>query len=144
MNAGTKIAQEIFRLRNADAERAAAQKQEERIFGYLECLQSEWMLVPNGKQALAVFILQLTRHCLGDCESRELPRRRLGNLWSSPWIGKIEPSHIFKIGLRETASELAGQPGSQFTDDLNRVRKVSSIQHSGTDSGATRRDCLLL
>jgi hypothetical protein len=35
MNAGTKIAQEIFRLRNADAERAAAQKQEERILATL-------------------------------------------------------------------------------------------------------------
>lgn len=49
----------------------------------------------------------------------------MGNRWSSPWIGKIEPPHIFKIGLRDIASELADQSGSQIADDL--YAKLSAV-----------------
>jgi len=41
-----------------------------------------------------------------------------GHLRSSLRIGKMRPPHVFKTGLRKTASELVGQPGSQFTNDL--------------------------
>ncbi len=81
--------------------------------------------------------LQLARQRLGDCESWELPRRCLANLWRPPRIGQIGTPHIFEIGLRKTASKLAGQPGSQFLDNfLAILRAVRPLLLLFDDSAA--------
>jgi hypothetical protein len=47
-----------------------------------------------------------------------LARRCLANSWNPFWINQIELSHVLKIADGKAATELAGQSGSQVSDEF--------------------------
>jgi hypothetical protein len=80
-------------LRDCKNRLSALTNPRKRLILPFRCVGQEWPTQGKRRLRLAAGILQLSRQCLDDWQSRELSRRCLDNLWDSIRKGHVKLAH---------------------------------------------------